>query len=158
MLTILNLYLSVLSISFPQAAPAPLILSVKPSASHIRAGDILSVDFVISNRSSSPQWIDGRLIPRAHIWFLMFDQNGELVHYSGDERKLRVGPPRRDDFVNIQPGRSYGVLDYPVGKLPIGSYTFRARASNNLYSDVADKWGIHLGPVAGTECKVTVGK
>lgn len=83
----------------------------------VGVGRPVSLGIELVNNSDNSAWLDGRLIFKYHILVQVADQRGNPVILPGLMTKIKVAPPKPDDFVKLASKVVIGRLDFTANAL-----------------------------------------
>lgn len=106
----------------------------------------------VRNAGEQPGWLDGRIADRAHLYVKVFDEAGIQVHYSGWNTKVRLSPPKKEDFIRLEPGFSLMRPEGGLGQVALdkpGRYKVELRYSHGASAIYAKEFKIPLAKLSG---------
>lgn len=117
------------------------------SSKVFRVNQPVDLSVELTNVSSVPAWIDRRLVVNHHLIIHVEDAVGSPVAYEGSGRKIRLAPPNRKSFAEIDPNMAWikrNVLDGALKISRPGTYKISLILSHGASELYSTKWGIAL--------------
>lgn len=157
----ISMLLAVTAIAESQASPndeLKLVLRPQESSRALRVGEEIRLAAGYTNQSDSSVWIDGRMAYRSHLTLSVADSYGREVQFPGSDVKIKLAPPRREDFVSLRSGLSLIDSDITDSQLIFehpGTYKITLSGSHGASARYAEEFGLRLGRI-GADATITL--
>ena len=158
---VISMLLAMTAFAEAQASPhdeLKLVLRPQESSRVFRVGEKIRLAAGYTNQSDSSVWIDGRIVYRSHLTLYVADSRGREVPFPGSNVKIKLPPPRREDFVSLHSGLTLMDSDITDSQLIFehpGTYKITLSGSHGASATYAEEFGLRLGRI-GADATITL--
>jgi hypothetical protein len=157
----ISLLLAATVLDLAQAKPLEelrLVLQHQENRQVFRVGEKIRLTAGYANQSDRSVWLDGRIVYRSHLTLSVADSQGREVQFPGSDVKIKLAPPRKEDFVSLRCGISLIDSDITDSDLMLespGTYTINLAGSHGASERYAEVFGLRLGRI-GQPVSITI--